>query len=401
MINYCLSFIEDISKELLHKKLICLGAPKDIEKRLKPYFIPYQQIECCCNIIDEPVCDTSNYPFRIYELQYLNTVDISKYIFLIVSDDVDQIKERLRLLKLCYQNEVINCYKLPLINRYYGNPDDILTHRFFNPLSFWKDYYLNKTGVEEQVSNSTRCIPRAILVLTTKCNLRCKDCIALTPYYKNGYHVPIVTLFKSIDSFLSNIDYCYCLELLGGEPFLYPDIDVVLEYVINQNKIATIQITTNGLAFVKESTIALLKNKKIHVRISEYNNCTTTNRRRFQEKLHAAGVNYWIQSDIAWMPIGDLHKRNANPQTLMDEYSLCFEGINCKTILNGKLYSCTFASRIADLGLATDIEYVDLLKDNVSWEQLFDFWRQPISMACDYCKMMDPNAHCIPSAIQV
>ncbi len=401
MINYSLSFIEDLREELGTKKIICLGTPLDIKDKIKTYNISPHQIECCCDVFMDSDCNTASPLFNVFDLSHLDTIDVSKYILLIVDSNVDQVKKHLRSLKIYNQSSVINCYKLPLNRRYYNNPDEVVAYRYTTPLAFWKEYCLKKVGIIDQAEHHKHCIPRVILVLTTKCNLRCKDCIALTPYYKNSYHVPLAILIRSIEKFLSDVEYCYCLELLGGEPFLYPDINELLNHLIMHDKISTIQITTNGLADIDDSTINLLKNKKVHVRISNYDIGNKEKQLSFQEKIKAAGINFWVQSDIAWLPIGNLHKRNENHQTLMDEYSLCFEGLNCKTILNGNLYSCTFASRIADLGIATDIEYIDLLNEAVTWNQLFSFWNMPYCSACDYCKMMDPNAQCISSALQV
>ncbi len=399
MINYTLNFIEDLKEEILTRNIICLGTPTNIEELLKVLGIPRQQVEFCCNIHSDSV---SNYPFMVREVSVIDSINPSEYVLLITDQDIDLAKRLLSCLSISNIKEVINCYKFPLNTRYYNSSEQLLIHRYSKPLEYWKRYCMDKTKNCDMAAvnfSNKRMIPRVILVLTTKCNLRCRDCIALTPHYQSGYHVDLHTLLQSVDSFLSNVDECYCLELLGGEPFLYPFIDNLLKLLIDNKKIFTIQITTNGLVTVKDSTIELMKNPKIHIRISDYN-IQSKNKYLLQEKLLSSGVNFWVQSDIAWLPIGTIQKRNAQRRVIMDEYSLCFEGLNCKTILNGKLYNCTFASRIYDLKLAPNVENIDLLSGNVSWEKLLTFWTSPYSKACDYCQIMNPNAKCIPSAIQ-
>ena len=69
-------------------------------------------------------------------------------------------------------------------------------------------------------------------------------------------------------------------------------------------------------------------------------------------------------------------------------------------MLNGKLFTCTFSSRLYDLEYASDVEFIDLINEKVSWNKILDFIMSSYSNGCRYCNIMNPNSELIQSAIQ-
>ena len=43
-------------------------------------------------------------------------------------------------------------------------------------------------------------------------------------------------MLKSFDNFLSAVDYCYEVRMIGGEPLMYKNIDKVIEKVLSTIK---------------------------------------------------------------------------------------------------------------------------------------------------------------------
>ena len=83
--------------------------------------------------------------------------------------------------------------------------------------------------------------------LTPRCSLRCTYCAACMPSYTERYDIPFETVEASLRAFLDNIDFIENLRLLGGEPFVYPDLDRVVAYLrTRRDKIGNIRIVTNG-----------------------------------------------------------------------------------------------------------------------------------------------------------
>ncbi|WXR62593.1 radical SAM protein [Peptostreptococcaceae bacterium AGR-M142] len=89
------------------------------------------------------------------------------------------------------------------------------------------------------------------------CNLNCKFCFVNYKDYdssslKNAYYWnSLISIFKSMD--------VVSLSILGGEPTIYKDIDLVLKHIENIGIITT--ITTNGVN-IKQSTYDLILNSK-------------------------------------------------------------------------------------------------------------------------------------------
>ena len=64
------------------------------------------------------------------------------------------------------------------------------------------------------------------IVVTTHCNLNCKDCANLISSYKHPDHIDINIIKKSIHILLQLFDKIEVIGVLGGEPFLYPQLKV-------------------------------------------------------------------------------------------------------------------------------------------------------------------------------
>lgn len=56
--------------------------------------------------------------------------------------------------------------------------------------------------------------------------------------------------------------------------------------------------------------------------------------------------------------------------------------------------------RLYDLNYSSEIEYIDLLNENVTWNHILDFFAQTFSNGCRYCDIMNLNTELIQSAIQ-
>ena len=94
------------------------------------------------------------------------------------------------------------------------------------------------------------------LYLTSKCQLRCKFC-----YFKDKlckYPESSIYNWLNVIRKLKKMGVLY-ISLLGGEPTLYNDIDLVLQE-LDKNKIIS-TITTNGI-YMKNSTFDIIKNSK-------------------------------------------------------------------------------------------------------------------------------------------
>lgn len=105
-------------------------------------------------------------------------------------------------------------------------------------------------------------IPRITLVISVKCSLRCKDCVNLMQYYNEPYDLGIEELMSEMNEFFDLVDELMEISIVGGEPFLYEDLDKLIQYLISNEKINSIRFTTNGTVVPKESVLNLMSHKK-------------------------------------------------------------------------------------------------------------------------------------------
>lgn len=96
---------------------------------------------------------------------------------------------------------------------------------------------------------------RIFVELTDKCNLSCKHCYGGFECKKNNF-LDIEDLKSMIDNASNNGVYQF--DITGGEPFLYPKLDILLDYLYNSGMM--VRIFTNLTLF----------NEKIKSLIIEY-----------------------------------------------------------------------------------------------------------------------------------
>lgn len=242
-------------------------------------------------------------------------------------------------------------------------------------------------------------LPRIPFILTTRCTLRCKECSNLIPYYCNPKDYDVKEVLDCIDNVCNQVDEWICIELVGGEPFLYKEIDTVLKHIISIDKIQEIEITTNGSCIPQSSTIELLKNPKAVIKISEYPGVVDP--RKVITLFEKEGIFYNYLSGMGWTPNGGLEKRNRTPVQLQSQYANCSAAKNCRTILNGKLYPCSKAASLAEIGIVKDMESVELINNTSLRKELKDFMSIRCSRACDYCDVASLKETIVPPAEQL
>lgn len=248
--------------------------------------------------------------------------------------------------------------------------------------------------------------PQIEIALTTKCSLRCKDCSNLMQYYKTPQHIEKGINQKSIKAFLESVDEVDRFILLGGEPFIYPDLKEIMDLLeLYSNKIHQIWIYTNGTVIPHDDRLikSLCRNNvviyashygKYSIKIDELRQLCIDNR-----------INIQIQdkeSDHEWLNAGDLRKRGRNEKELIDQFKKCNPG--CYSILKGKLHYCARSSSAHDLKVMENHEYVNLLECNSNRRKkmIANFlYRKPKYLEiCDHCDRGTNEERLIPAAIQ-
>lgn len=303
---------------------------------------------------------------------------------------------------------------LPYVPGLQGSLADKLNYfrRYINPCinvleERYKNLNMSKDSIKQEMRSSIKeiCLSenelymsRLVVVLGTKCSLRCRDCNNLMPYFKNPCELDTQKIIESIYQISKNVKLIFQCELIGGEPFLAQNLKKVLEYVISIDSIKDVVITTNGTIIPRdEALLRILQNPKVCVRISNYGNVVDSS--NFAACLTANNIRYNVLQLETWISPGNVQKRNKDVNAIKKEYIGCKAEYLCKTLFKDKLFSCARAASLYALGILPD-EYV-YIDESLTAEKLKKFLLKDFSIACDYCDVASVNKKKVEPAIQL
>lgn len=242
------------------------------------------------------------------------------------------------------------------------------------------------------------------LVVTTKCTLKCKDCANLIPLYKNPYSIEFNVIKESLLILLENVESIEKFRILGGEPFLYDDLDKVINLTLKEDKIKKVEIVTNGTIYPQNmKLIETMINEKIKVVISDYGDLSKNKDKLLQMKKKY-GINAELLKIDYWLDYSKIHCRNRSESDLQQQYTRCNH--QCMSLFNGVLYECPRCGHGMDLGIIEkkENEYINLLEDNADniGEKLIKTFsgNKKFISACNYCDV-ERNIKKIPVALQL
>lgn len=297
-----------------------------------------------------------------------------------------------------------------ILDRKYIHNKDSWAKRYFytykNKLKYWDDIIYScwkhnegfVGGGQEYILNSiyeydrTRYLPRLVFSTSTICSLNCEYCAELIPHICNKRFLEYNTIKRDYDAIFRCVDMCPNIEIIGGEPFIHPDISRIIELFTNSSQINIVEITTNAVCRINDDVMQKLKNPKIRINISDYGH----NHDRVMELIRLLDENniwyqIWTSSEQFWVDSGGIKKRNKKVEQLEYEYQTCDAACLCRTVYDGKLYVCSRGIGIDDNNLLEDdssyldVERLNKMTEDEAWKELKQFWLREFASICDYC----------------
>ncbi len=242
------------------------------------------------------------------------------------------------------------------------------------------------------------------LPVTQRCNLRCKNCVFMMPYFEHPVDFDIEDTLKYMRKLLDCVDSIQIFRILGGEPFLYRDIKPIICEALSSKKIRTVEIVTNGTIVPPEELLDVLKNSKLKIQISDYGKLSR-NKEKIKELCDREGITCIIRGsdEKNWFDAGDLHFRGRNQKELRKQFKKC--GEICRNLHDGKLYFCPRAAFGTKLGIPdVSSDYVDFKGEDdikVLREQVYRLNQRISLLACNYCNEGTDEYVPIPVAEQI
>ncbi len=272
--------------------------------------------------------------------------------------------------------------------------------------------YDRKDTVREMISSMYRMVKEKdylhmpILspnLLTTRCNLKCKDCILRIPYQKAHKDEAMERIFADLDRTLEIVDSIKLLEVCGGETFLYRDLIPFLEKAKTYSRIFHICVITNGTIIPEEAVLDAMRESNISIKISDYGNISDQ-KTALEEICRKKDIPCFVQ-DCSWFdlsPKEDLHYSEAELQELFDN---CNIKNNCIRNWDGIIYRCGF-QRVWE-GLLPELDSVhkdgvdlkDRTDDRELKKKLIEYLSASVPFEiCRYCR---GNTKPVPRAVQL
>ncbi|NBJ02672.1 radical SAM protein [Lachnospiraceae bacterium] len=237
------------------------------------------------------------------------------------------------------------------------------------------------------------------LIVNQRCSLKCKCCTSYMNEYplKERKDFPLDRICDDIDKFFDAMDSVGTVTVMGGEPFMHPDLSKIIQKLLSKHNFGLVSIATSGTYPIKPEQLEGLNDKRINVSFSNYEHALKEKQKEMMyrniEMVKNAGISYTVGVTIPeWSVPSTLYDLHDTEEQMIAKKAGCVQPPRCMQVKNGKLHPCDFATALYSLNLGRyEMDYVDI-EHSVSSEELKKaikaFIEQPYYRTCGHCAGM-------------
>ena len=270
-----------------------------------------------------------------------------------------------------------------------------------------RDIYQNRQNYIDVTIHRNKGLhfTRIQFVVTERCSLRCKDCTHLMQYYKSPKDLELTEYRAAFQRLIDVTDYISEVRILGGEPFMNPKMNQVIEWWHDNPKIGKITVYTNGTIIPSPDCLNSLTKEKVRVRVSNYK-INSDRIQKLENVLKEQNIDYYVTDYEYWQDAGDLRFRNDSVEKMKHKFENCFER-NCITFFRGQLHRCPRSAHAMNMKAmpVKREDFVDLRDDTKTDAELVEAIKRLQNMewieACNYCDGPNNHTQFIKPAVQV
>lgn len=250
---------------------------------------------------------------------------------------------------------------------YHENPYDDTFEGQIDDMQAWGDSVLRQA--EMHVSDA--------------CNLNCRGCAHFSPLF-HQIDADLTSRLADVKKLASKVSHVIDFYLLGGEPFLNPEIQSYVEGVRSILPRTRLIIVTNGLLIprLSDEVLECIRRTKTYLSISEYEP-THEVIDEIKSRLEAAGVKYEIRpfdsKQLFNKPL-EIHPSGKYPLKCISD--------GCVNIYNGKICRCPqlmYAFKFNEVfGTQLPTEGIMNLDEAPSGKALLRKLKEPVPL-CSHC----------------
>lgn len=199
--------------------------------------------------------------------------------------------------------------------------------------------------------------PVATFAINQKCTLKCRHCGQYINHYppEERINFTFERIKTDIDRIFDAVDAIGYVSIIGGEPFLHPALNDIIDHVLAKPNFGVIGITTNGICDMKDKDIIKIRNRKTRLIFSDYTATLSENQRNLfgknVKKASEGGISFTVGKPL-WSTPASLRKLNLPEATKVAMKAGCNSINSCKTIQNGIYYPCSTTAGIGSHHLA-------------------------------------------------
>ncbi len=233
-------------------------------------------------------------------------------------------------------------------------------------------------------------------IINQRCSLKCKCCTSYMNEYalEERVDIPLERICEDIDRFFDAVDSVGTVTVMGGEPFMHPDLAKIIQKMLTKDNFGLISIATSGTWPIKEEQLEGLVDKRVNISFSNYEQSITKKQSELMyrniELVKNMGVSYTVGKYLPeWVVPSTLYDKGDTELQMMDKKKICVLPPRAMQVKNGKLHPCDFGTAVYSLGLGQyESDYVDLAgaaSGKTLKKQIQDYMDQPYYRVCGHC----------------
>lgn len=397
---------KDFFRHAEGKKIICFGASKQFGEAMSELKKDMPVSEQVIAVIDSDnkkagtTLEAEGKIFSVYGIDFLEQNHFSDAVVLITSRFYYEIAKQLESIK-GWENTEVFAYACIILDEESDEESKYASRITEQAVVLYEEYLecCNLSAQESQKKLETmeayirdkshRILPSVVPLHSNICTLNCDQCCDLLPMVKKPFYLSPDEVLESLELVLKGVDKCIRVDLTDGEAFLYKELDVLLESLIQNEKVETVLVMTNATVIPDEKVLKLLSHPKCFVRISDYG--LLKQMAEMVVTLEREHVRFSVFTDMKWenFKCNDLKKREEGREWLRYEFLRCGNKKCSKALIGNRLYGCMPAFRYADVEIfESPNDYAVLNKEDdadTAWDKIKHICMLDFIDTCEYC----------------
>jgi len=205
--------------------------------------------------------------------------------------------------------------------------------------------YLKRVGKHKKIKNDNRSkkFDWFGYIVSQNCSLKCEHCCEQVPYLNDKGFSSVEDIVSDVKKIAESSEFLNFVELIGGEPFLHPQIEELIEELLKIENIGYIKSFTNGTIVPSDKLCNIINNPRFMLQISNYELAAKgrllANIFKTRSKLDKFGIRYLFTRNFEWLDFSSFDEHKSSIEYLKNAFNKCFLK-NCHRVYKGKLYRC-------------------------------------------------------------